>query len=334
MDLRLLFYNAFLLRAGRVPLPGRKRYLHAVPAVEARAELGHRLAGRYDVAALCEVFDPSEQRAIMAGWYSATRGAAGSHRPRTATGPPERRRRVPLVKSSGLFTLVDGIVSPAPPPTSTASAATGSSTPTPGRHKGALLVEVDVGAGANLEVYSTHLIWGGDLVLRHGATPLGSGRRSARPSPTSCSTSSAAPTPRATSRCWWATSTSGALHPSPAYADLTAAMNDAGFDDVWLEHGTGVGHTCDASALRDAIAVPDPDATDLCRDDLEPPPEAAAGKRIDFAWLRRPSAGDRVQVEVRTVRRACFPRESGVDGYDDLPYLSDHLGLHLELTLT
>ena len=52
VELRCCFYNAFLLRAARLPLPGRPRYLHSAPAVDARArELGDRLAGRY-VAAL------------------------------------------------------------------------------------------------------------------------------------------------------------------------------------------------------------------------------------------------------------------------------------------
>lgn len=338
MNLRLLFYNAFLLRAGRVPLPGRTRYLHSAPAVEARAdELGCRLVGRYDVAALCEVFDASEQQAIMAGWYRRDRARAGRPWPRTASGPPERPRRVPLVKTSGLFTVVDG---PRVARTAThqyrfrghrfldADA---------WAHKGALLVEVDVGAAANLEVYSTHLIWGGDLLLRRER-----GHRSAVADFRQAQSHEMLDFVRRTHHPGNATLLVGdfnidALHPSPAYADLTAAMGDAGFDDLWLEHGIGPGHTCDARVLRDAIAVPDPASPDLCRDDHEPPPAAAAGKRIDFAWLRRPTVGDAsggVQVSVQSVRRACFPREPGVDGYGDLPYLSDHLGLHLELTLT
>jgi len=335
MNLRFLFYNAFLLRAGRVPLPGRTRYVHAVPAVDARAdELGRRLAGRYDVAALCEVFDPSEQRAIMAGWYRRDRGGAGRPRPRTASGPPERVRRVPLVKTSGLFTVVDG-----PRVARTATQAYRFRghrflDADAWAHKGALLVEVDVGLGANLEVYSTHLIWGGDLLLRRER-----GHRSAVADFRQAQSHELLDFVRRTHTPGNATLIVGdfnidALHPSPAYADLTGAMGDAGFDDLWLARGTGPGHTCDARVLREAIAVPDPDAPDLCRDDLEAPAAAGAGKRIDFAWLRRPATGDGVAVEVEAVRRACFPRAPGVDGYDELPYLSDHLGLHLELSLT
>lgn len=340
MNLRLCFYNAFLLRAGRLPLPGRKRYLHAVPAVDARAaELGRRLAGRYDVAALCEVFDQAERRAIMAGWYRRDRGSGATGRrprPRSASGPPVLTGRVPLVKTSGLLTVVDG---PRLARTAThlyrvrghrfldADA---------WANKGALLVEVDVGAGANVEVYSTHLIWGGDLLFRRER-----GHRSAVADFRQAQAHELLDFVRRTHVAGNATLIVGdfnidALHPDPAYDDLTAAMRDAGFDDLWLEHGVGPGYTCDARVLRGAIAVPDPDDPDLCLDHpgADDPVAAEAGKRIDFAWMRRPARGDGVAVELAAMRRACFPRAPGVESYDDLPYLSDHLGLHLELILS
>ena len=60
-------------------------------------------------------------------------------------------------------------------------------------------------------------------------------------------------------------------------------------------------------------------------------------KRLDgnqnFAWLRRPTDADGVTVEVQAVRRLAFPRAPGVEGYDELPFLSDHLGLHVGLAL-
>jgi hypothetical protein len=334
VNLRFLFYNAFLLRAGRLPIPGRKRYVHAVPAVDARAdELGRRLAGHYDVAALCEVFDPSERRAILAGWYERDGAGGARPRPRTAVGPPSRHRRIPLVKTSGLFTVVDG---PRLARTATQIYRVRGHRGLDSdawAHKGALLAEVDVGAAANLEIYSTHLIAGGDLLL-----PRERGHRSAVSDFRQAQAHEMLDFVRRTHVAGNATLVVGdynidALHPSPAYAELTAAMADAGFEDLWLDHGTGPGFTSDARALRAAIAVPDPDAPDLCRDDVEPPDAAAEAKRIDFAWLRRPGPEDGISVDVRAMRRACFPREPGVAGYDELPFLSDHLGLHLELDL-
>ncbi|MBL8774388.1 MAG: endonuclease/exonuclease/phosphatase family protein [Acidimicrobiales bacterium] len=341
VELRCCFYNAFLLRAARVPLPGRARYLHSAPAVDARSrELGRRLAGRYDVAALCEVFDQSEHRALVSGWH----GRGGRHgRPRTAAGPPVLLRRVPLVKTSGLLTVVDGHA--------VARTATHLYRTRGHRfldadawaHKGALLVEVDVGLAANLEVYSTHLIWGGDLLVpreRHHRSAVADFRQA--------QAHELLDFVRRTHRPGNATLVVGdfnidALHPSSAYTDLTGAMGDAGFDDLWLTHGTGPGWTCDLRKAPEVIAVADPDDPDRCLDrasredqaQADAPPEDGnePGKRIDFAWLRRPTGEDGVAVEVRAVRRLAFPREPGVPGYDELPFLSDHLGLHLELAL-
>ena len=59
---RLLFWNAFLLRPRIIPygppLPAVGRL--AAPAVPERATaIGRTLAGSYDVVALAEVFDPA-----------------------------------------------------------------------------------------------------------------------------------------------------------------------------------------------------------------------------------------------------------------------------------
>lgn len=346
VDLRLLFYNTFLLRAGRLPLPGPARYLHTKPVVDERArELGARLAGRYHVAALCEVFDQGERRAILAGWAPGRDRRVGTAarrwrhrpgtRPRTAIGPPILARRLPRLKSSGLFTIVSGH----------RLARTGTHLyrsrghrfldADAWAHKGALLVEVDVGLAANVEIYSTHLIWGGDLLFRRER-----GHRSAVADFRQAQSHELLDFVRRTHVPGNTTLIVGdfnidAVDGSAAYGDLTAAMSDAGFVDLWLEHGTGPGYTCDARVLREAIAVADPQEPDLCLDPLDVAGLDGAGvddaKRIDFAWLRRPSAVDGVTVDVRTVRRALFPRDPASPGFDEMPYLSDHLGLHLDL---
>lgn len=330
VELRLLFYNTFLLRAGRVPLPGRPRYVHAAPAVDARAhELGPRLAGRYDVAAFSEVFDLGERRALVTGWRRAL-PQRRHHRLRTAVGPP-MLRRAPLLKTSGLFTVVDG---PALARTAThlyRSRGHRFLDSDAWSHKGALLTQVDVGLGADLEVYSTHLIAGGDLLLPRERT-----HRSAVADFRQAQAHELLDFVRRTHRPGNATLLVGdfnidALDPSPAYADLAAAMHDAGFDDVWIDHGIGPGPTCDLRTLAPGRRAPDPAAPDLCLDgELAGEP---AGGRIDHAWLRRPRPEDGVAVEVRAVRRAAFPREPDTEGHDALGFLSDHLGLHLELTL-
>lgn len=334
VHLRLLFLNAFLLRAGRLPWPGRPRYVHSAPAVDARAhELGPRLAGRYDLAALSEVFDLGERHAVVSGWRRAQPGRR-HHRLRTAVGPP-LLRRMPLLKTSGLFTVVDG---PALVRTATHLYRTRGHRfldSDAWAHKGALMVEVDVGLAANLELFSTHLIAGGDLLL-----PRERGHRSAVGDFRQAQAHELLDFVRRSHRPGNATLLVGdfnidALDPSPAYADLAAAMDDAGYDDLWVEHGVGPGWTSDLKRLPAERVVPDPADPDLCLD-VGPPDgtvdEPAAG-RIDHAWLRRPRRNDEVGVEVRAVRRAAFPRPEGAEGRDELAYLSDHFGLHLELTL-
>ncbi|MCB1017446.1 MAG: hypothetical protein KDB10_20330 [Acidimicrobiales bacterium] len=338
-ELRLLFLNAFLLRTGRLPLPGRARYLHAAPAVDARAhELGARLAGRYDVAALCEVFDPGERRAIVAGWH---RRPGGRRRPRTASGPPVLTRRLPLVKSSGLLTVVDG---PAVVRTATHRYRTRGHRGLDAdawAHKGALLVEVDAGSPCHLEVYSTHLIAGGGFLVGRDDS-----HRSAVADHRQAQAHELLDFVRRTHRPGNASLLVGdfnvdACSPDPAYGELAAAMGEAGFVDVWAEHGTGPGWTSDLLDRPDAIATPDPEDPDRCLDvgagraadagdgGVEP------GKRIDHAWLRAPAGGDgdAPTVTVRAIRRMAFPRPAGAEGHDELAFLSDHLGLHLDLAL-
>lgn len=333
-ELRLLFLNAFLLRAGRLPWPGRARYVHSAPAVDARAhELGPRLAGRYDVAALSEVFDLGERHAVVSGWRRA-QPRRRHHRLRVAVGPP-LLRRLPLLKTSGLFTLVDG---PALVRTATHLYRTRGHRfldSDAWAHKGALMVEVDVGRSANLEVFSTHLIAGGDLLL-----PRERGHRSAVGDFRQAQAHELLDFVRRSHRPGNATLLVGdfnidALDPSPAYADLAGAMDDAGYDDLWVEHGVGPGWTSDLLRLPAELVVPDPVNPDLCLDEVpsDAPADERAGGRIDHAWLRRPRDGDEVRVEVRAVRRAAFARPEGAEGGDELAYLSDHLGLHLELTL-
>jgi endonuclease/exonuclease/phosphatase family metal-dependent hydrolase len=331
-DFRFLFYNTFLLRAMRVPIPGRGRFLHATPAVEARArELGRRLAGQYDVAALCEVFDHAERRAIVAGW-----GDRGRRAPFDVIGPePLLPFRLPALKSSGLFTLVDG---PAVTRTTTHLFRTRGDRLRDAdawANKGVLLVEVDVGLPANVEVYSTHLIWGGELVIEHD--------RAYHPAVFALRQAQAAELLAFVER----THTPGnvtlvvgdfnidALDDTSAYADLAALMNAAGFGDVWAEHGDGPGYTCDVRVLRDAICVSDPECPDLGLEPAAPrsaePAANDVGKRIDYVWLR--ADGD-VTATVAAVRRALFPRPPDAPEVDKMPYLSDHLGLHVELTLS
>lgn len=327
IPLRVLVYNTFLLTL-RLPRPADAVDLAAGRASAARArELGPAIAGRYDVAALCEVFHERERRAVLAGWP----GAAVDH----AVGPG---RRAPLLgASSGLLTIVDG-----PRITRTATHEF--------RHrgvlwrdadplaaKGVLLAEIDAGAAGNLEVYSTHLMAGNDFLKR---------RDGAYGSITAVRHRQVDEVVEFVGQCHrpenvallvgdfnLVAAHSDEAPPAHVYGGLRDRLDRAGFDDVWAGHGSGPGYTyCDRGHPADACRL-DPVAPELCAEPAAPPAGKGA-KRIDYAWLQRPDPAHRARVTVRSVRRRSFPRSPGAEGYGRVPHLSDHLGLHLELSLT
>jgi hypothetical protein len=118
--------------------------------------------------------------------------------------------------------------------------------------------------------------------------------------------------------------------PDRDYDRLRRAFDGEGFDDVWMEHGQGAGFTWCHDEPPGAVCRPDPDAPGYCAEPAELGPGTRAA-RIDYAWLQRAEAAHRVAVSVATVRRRSFPRNPDADGYELAPFLSDHLGLHLEL---
>jgi endonuclease/exonuclease/phosphatase family metal-dependent hydrolase len=316
VDLQVLFANTYLLR---VPLPGpfsRFGHFHAKPAVQARACEYGGVLGEYDVAALCEVFRTDDLEAMLDHWVGATR-------PEVALGPGhEGGRRA----SSGLVTLAHG-----PRIVRTASR----EFPHQGSHlrdsdawsaKGALLVEVELpGAGANLELVSTHLIAGGDFAdtVHH----------------------------RARTERWrfaqvdevMALATNAHRHGNASLVvgdfnveartdagdRLADLMASAGYRDLWSEHGVGPGWTCDAVAVGPPVTTPATDDDRFCADPAEDHPQA---ERIDYAFWR-PADDAPDAVVVTDLRRRVFRRPAASPESDVMPLLSDHVALHLDLSV-
>jgi hypothetical protein len=159
--LRFCFLNTYLLRVPLPLVPGR--HLHAVPAVRPRAvEIGSWLAGRHDVVALSEVFEPEDRAALVAAF-------APGREVEVVAGPGPRRPQA----GSGLVVLACG---------RTVRRADRLVFAERGRRlfdsdawadKGALAVELDDG----LEVVVTHLLAGGDLPSRQEERVLAVRRR-------------------------------------------------------------------------------------------------------------------------------------------------------------
>lgn len=320
---RLGFWNTWLLRprlwSGGPVLPGGERFF--APAVTERAPLvGQAVRGRFDAVALCEVFEPEEQRAVAAEWPEAT-----------ATPGPGRGglRRT----GSGLLTLADPATaqvvrsetlvfrSGRDPRDSDTFAA-----------KGALLVHLRPpveGAGPGLDLVSTHLMAGGDLFPipghddrdRHHRTRMDQVDELVRFVETHRDPQSplllagdlnvvaddrSQPDPRA-----W-------------LDDLTDHLAPLRGVDLWAANGKGHGATCTFSKPGDLPADPeDPDAVD----DDSPQP-GGRSERIDYLWLAQPPEGSAIAKAGRP-RRLAFPGRSARGGRAGS--LSDHLALAVDI---
>ena len=318
-ELRLLAYNTFLMH---IRLPSRSFGVDVMAAPDYRAraeEIGRAVAGEYDVAAFVEVFDEAEQRAVLAGWDRR----ALAH----ALGPAESWFPVPR-KSSGLLTVLDGV------PLARTECHIFRRRGVFWRdadvlgNKGVLLAEVDVGGPANLEVYSTHLIAGNDFLKRPG------GRFGPNPFRHHQTDELLAFLERVhrPANVAIVVGDFNVAAGDPDYEQLRRAFDAAGFDDVWAIHGSGPGDTYCETPPRAIPCQPDPADPRYCAERDEPPAGVRA-KRIDYAWLQRPTDDHRLTVSVRTVRRRPFPRDPSAEDHEAMPYLSDHVALHLELEI-
>lgn len=321
-ELRIAFWNTWLLAPrlwrGGPRMPGLPTWFG--PDVAERAPLvAAAVADRFDVVALSEVWDRSEQEAVAAGWEGA----------RYVAGPGAR---FPKVTGSGLGMLL------APGVELVRSARYSYRENGDPRDsdwfasKGALFTAIRVDPDLPpLEVLSTHLFAGGDLLplpgahhqprhhevrlrqldelvrfierLHDPASPLlvvGDFNVGAED----------LTVPDHTGR----------------YHDLVERMARAELVDLWPLHGVGAGHTCTFDGPDDL--PPDPDEPDQVADDPDEDPEAAAGERIDYLWLHAPSD---LPVAVERPRRWAFPGRPAQGGRAGS--LSDHLALSVTLHL-
>ena len=164
--LRVVFWNTWLLAPRLWPtgprVPGGTKMFFA-PDVELRSPMiGPAMHGRFDVAALAEVFERSEQDAVTRSWPDAA-----------IVQGPQRRRFKPT--GSGLVTLVDRsratIVRTAKHAYRSGGDLRDSDT---FATKGALMTCVrpttpDGSPMPDVEIVSTHLLAGGDLFPVPGA---------------------------------------------------------------------------------------------------------------------------------------------------------------------
>lgn len=341
-QIRLAFWNTFLLHPR--PLPGGPALPEfgelAAPAVSERAvAIGRALAGRFDVVAMAEAFEPADRALLVDAW--------GATDLVTATGPARSIVHGPLgFTSSGLFTVVDGPRVVRERTHQFEERGSYRYDADTLANKGVLLVEIDLaGHAANLEVYSTHLSWGTGLlggpqaedpVRRHGVRMAQVDElvafigRTHRPGNVALLVGDMNVP---------AIDLDFPGGPTAQYDDLVGRLGTLGLDDLWPASGTGAGDTCgaptdefadqrdpdDADALVDPVEV---DTTRVPRADLD------ERVRIDYAFLQRPASGDRVRVRATAMRRYAFPRAADAPKRDRLVRLSDHLAIGVDLEIS
>jgi len=324
-SVRVGFWNTWLLRprvwpGGPVlPVIGEK----LAPHVGERAPLvGAALRDRFDVIALGECFEEPERRSLAAAWPGVD----------LVPGPARGRFRL---TGSGLATLVDPATSRLVRSARHAYRSGGDLRDSDTfATKGALLTRVEVADGLQLDVVSTHLIAGGDLLpvrgaedsVRHHAARMRQVdelvsfiERERDPS-----------VPVLLVGDFNVQRHNATLDdPSGDYDDLAVRLRRIGLEDLWAAHGVGPGHTC---TFTDAADLPaDPDEPDRVVDDPDGDPATAPGERIDYLWLA-PALDGSVTVEVDRPRRWAFSGR-GVRG-GPAGSLSDHLALTTTLHLT
>lgn len=339
----MLFWNTWLLRPrvwpGGPALPFTDQIF--APQVTRRAGLvGQALAGRFDVCALAECFEPSEQRTVARAWENGA----------VQAGPRRGRTRF---TSSGLVTVVDP------------DAGAGASVVGTAAHrftaggdlrdsdtyasKGALLVRVRLGggpedgtAGPAVDIVSTHLIAGGDWLPVPGANNHRRHHR-ARMAQVDELVSFVEEHRDRSNPLLLAGDFNVAAHdthpdfaddPGRPYRELTERLAPLGVEDLWATHGLGAGSTATFDA-PDQIPA-DPGEPDRVADLLDSDPGAAPGQRIDYLWFGPAPTGpenlDRTTATVDRPRRWAFPRPQVRGG--PAGSLSDHLALSVTLHLS
>jgi endonuclease/exonuclease/phosphatase family metal-dependent hydrolase len=336
-SVRVVFWNTWLLRprlwSGGPTLPFADRLF--APDVSRRAPLvGQALASRFDVCALAEVFDEREQDAVAGQWDEV------EYQP--GPGPASALKRV----GSGLMTLVD--------PTALEVTATATHAFTSGGDlrdsdtyatKGALFTRVRLAGGAELDVVSTHLLAGGELLPIPGSGDHARHHR-ARMAQVDELVQFVQRERNQENPLLVVGDFNVAAHdrrlrgdPGAYHRDLVDHLAPLDLVDLWTTGGIGPGPT--ATFRRPAAIPADPALPDCVLDDPDDPDDPAAapggdgtsgeGDRIDYLWYSPPWRRARTTVQLDRPRRWAFPGRPARGG--PAGSLSDHLALSVTVHL-
>lgn len=320
-SLHVAFWNTWLL--GPRLWPGGPRLFadRFAPDVQRRAPLvGEALRGRFDVAALGEVFEPEEIDTV----------ATAADAVAVVPGPGRTRRSF---TSSGLATIVTRPDVAVIETNALAYRAEGDLRDSDTfANKGALHVRLRIGNGGPLvDLVSTHLFAGGGFFDALGAADSRRHHRVRVRQLRELVEFIAARRHDDAALLLVGDFNVAANDPYPAlgspterYDEMASILEPLGVEDVWARHGIGAGHTCTFRSPADLPA--DPEEPDRVFDDGNPP---VSGERIDYLWFAPPRSGTEAPAVGRP-RRWAFPGRAVRGG--PAGSLSDHLALSTTLT--
>ena len=126
------------------------------------------------------------------------------------------------------------------------------------------------------------------------------------------------------------------------YEVLIELLNLIGFDDIWVQRNGTPGYTkkLDEPEIAAQICRPDPENPEYCNDLNVPDdpdsfrPEENTSDRIDFIFMSRPQDSQQYSLDFTRPRRVRHERRAGAPKRDEIAFLSDHLGLAINLLIS
>lgn len=337
-SLRFLWLNTYLVPQMQIETPIYDGVVFdGAPARPERAyAIGQMIKNaQYDVAALCEVFSLQHQDMILSAWDKT---------PYWVRGPGEGEITYELeilgglisadiltveTASSGLLTLLPGryglvshereIFTEKGERTRDADA---------WANKGILKVVVDTGFNTKLEIYSTHLIFGGGLRSISDNERYSIQRKQLDQLVNFINRS------KDPKSFIMVAGDFNIYADENFYHELQGRLQDQlGLEDVWpryatAKYGAKVGKTNNPSACK-SDSLP----CDRYADDNLNAINVTQEGRIDYIFIQKPLESHDITIDISRPRRLILKRNSHDPKYNEISYLSDHVGLELTMFL-
>jgi endonuclease/exonuclease/phosphatase family metal-dependent hydrolase len=336
-NLKFLWLNAYMIPHIKLDTPVYSGRVHdGAPVIGARAfEIGTYIKeSKYDIVALCEVFMLSSKDTLISVWENKPFWIRGS-------GEGSVKFKIPFVVidasvltvetiSSGLLTLLCGrfgLLSHSRE--AFTSKGDWERDADAWSNKGVLKVVAETGFNTKLEIYSTHLIYGGGLI-----GDISDEERYAVQRKQLDQMVSFIEKERNPSNFVMVVGDFNIYANEAFYQELRWRMEDKlGLEDVWTRYaipryGAKAGKTNSPSAC-----ILDTPPCDKFADDKKSDSVNEEG-RIDYIFIQKPSTSHDMSVDISRPRRVPFKRVPSADGFNDINYFSDHVGIELQMFLS